>query len=65
MQAMDTITIRLDESTRAALIQAAARDDRKPRALARLLVKEGLKRRGLLIHDEELQPYILQRGGQA
>ena len=49
MQAMEPIAIRLDEGTRQALEAAAQRDDRKPTALARLLIREGLKRRELLM----------------
>lgn len=59
-----TITIRLDPKTKALIERQAQAEDRKPGALARLLLCDGLRARGLLIHDE-LQPYALQRGGQA
>lgn len=48
---MTVITLRIDDRTRRALEAAAQRDDRKPRALARLLVNEGLKKRGFLLTE--------------
>lgn len=66
MQALEvTMTIRLDPQTKAELERQAQAEDRKPGALARLLLRDGLRARGRLLNDQELQPYTLQRGGQA
>jgi hypothetical protein len=46
---MENMSLRLDEQTRHALEAAAQRDSRKPAALARLLISEGLRRRGILV----------------
>lgn len=64
MQALEvTMTIRLDPQTKTAIERQAQAEDRKPGALARLLIRDGLRARGLLIHDDqELQPYTMQRG---
>lgn len=48
---MNGMSIRLDDKTRHALEAAAQLDDRKPRALARLLIREGLERRGYLVNE--------------
>ncbi len=48
---MIVITLRIDAQTKRALEAAAKRDDRKPTALARLLVKDGLKKRGYLLTE--------------
>lgn len=61
----ETITIRLDPKTKALIERQAAQEDRKPGALARLLLFDGLRARGLLVHTEELQLYQSQRGRQA
>ncbi len=45
------LSVRLDDQTRHALEAAAQRDDRKTRALARLLIREGLARRGYLLTE--------------
>ncbi len=59
----ETITIRLDPQTKALINRQAKQEDRKPGALARLLIRDGLRARGLLLHDDqERQPYAMQRG---
>lgn len=59
---MDRINVRIDDQTRRALEAAAQRDDRHTTALARLLIKEGLSRRGYHIstHGDDRQ----NAGGQ-
>ena len=54
---MTTITFRVDDQTKRALEMAAQRDDRKPTTLARLLVRDGLKKRGYLLteHGDDRQ----------
>lgn len=67
MQAMEPIAIRLDEATRQALNTEARRDDRKPTALARMLIREGLQRRGLSMTEigDEKQIAGAQGGSHA
>lgn len=48
---LELFTLRLDDRTNRALEAEAQRDDRKPRALARLLIREGLERRGYLVNE--------------
>lgn len=64
MQALEvTMTIRLDPQTKAELERQAQAEDRKPGALARLLLRDGLRARGgRLLNDQERQPYTMQRG---
>lgn len=45
------LLIRINRSMRRGVEQGAQRDDRKPTAFARLLIKEGLIARGLLPAD--------------
>jgi predicted transcriptional regulator len=51
MASMTTITFRVDDQTKRALKLAALADDRKPTSLARLILKDGLKRRGYLLTE--------------
>ena len=48
---LELFTLRLDDRTNRALEAAAQRDDRRPRALARLMIREGLERRGYLVNE--------------
>ncbi len=48
---MDGLSVRIDDQTKRALEAEAQRDNRKPRALARLLIREGLERRGYLVSE--------------
>lgn len=62
----DTLTLRIDPSTKALIERAAAAEDRKPGALARVLLREALRGRGLLTTDERAGdlPFIT-KGGHA
>jgi hypothetical protein len=59
---MIVMTVRISAQTKRDLEAAALRDDRKPAALARLLVEDGLKKRGYLLteHGDDRQ----RAGGQ-
>ena len=48
---MDGLSVRIDDQTKRALEAEAQRADRKPRALARVLIREGLERRGYLVNE--------------
>jgi len=48
---MITTTIRIDDKTLRTLETEAQRHAAKPRALARLLIREGLERRGYLLTE--------------
>ena len=48
---MITTTIRIDDKTLRTLETEAHRHAAKPRALARLLIQEGLERRGYLLTE--------------
>jgi hypothetical protein len=54
---MEGLSVRFDNQTRRALETAARGDDRRPAALIRLLVKEGLTKRGFLLteHGDDRQ----------
>ena len=62
----DTLAFRVDRQTKEAIERAAAAEDRKPGALARVLLREALRGRGLLATDEHAGdlPFVT-KGGHA
>ncbi len=61
---LELFTLRLDDRTNRALETEAQRDDRKPRALARLLIREGLERRGYLLTEHGDDRMIAGQGAE-
>ena len=62
----DTLTLRIDPHTKAILLREAAAQERKPGALARMLIREALRGRGLLATDDRAGdlPFVT-KGGHA
>ena len=62
----DTLAFRVDRRTKEAIERAAAAEDRKPGALARVLLREALRGRGLLATDDRAGdlPFVT-KGGHA